>query len=42
MEFKDHRVLEFNQSEWLKTICQIITQKWKEAEKNGSKDEKAL
>ena len=39
---KLHRILEFNQSQWLKQYVKFITQKWIEAEKNGDKDGKAL
>ena len=38
---KIHRVLEFNQSQWLKLYVEFNTQKI-EAEKNGDKDGKAL
>ena len=38
---KIHRVLEFNQSQWLKPYVKFNTQKI-EAEKNGDKDEKTL
>ena len=36
---KIHRVLEFNQSQWLKQHVEFDTQKRTEAEKNGDKDE---
>ena len=39
---KLHRVLEFNQSQWLKQCVEFNTQKRIEAEKNGDKDGKAL
>ena len=39
---KTHRVLEFNQSQWLKLYIEFSTQKRIEAEKNGDKDQKAL
>ena len=38
---KVHRVLEFNQSQWLKQ-CEFNKQKRIEAEENGDKDGKAL
>ena len=37
-----HRVLEFNQSQWLKPCVEFNTEKRVEAEKNGDKDRKAL
>ena len=37
-----HRVLEFNQSQWLKQHGDFNTQKRIEAEKSGNKDGKAL
>ena len=37
-----YRVLEFNQSQWLKQCVEFNTQKIIEAEKNGDKDGKAL
>ena len=39
---KLHRVLEFNQSQWLKHCVEFNTQKRIEAEKTGDKDGKAL
>ena len=39
---KLYRVLEFNQSQWLKQYVEFNTQKRIEAEKNGGKDGKAL
>ena len=39
---KIHRVLEFNQSQWLKQYVEFDTQKRTEAEKNGDKDEKRV
>ena len=39
---KIYRVLEFNQSEWLKQYVKFNTQKRIEAEKNGYEDGKAL
>ena len=39
---KIYRVLEFNQSQWLKQYIEFNTQKRKEARTNGDKDGKAL
>ena len=39
---KIHRILEFNQSIWLKLYIEFNTQKRIEAEKNSEKDGKAL
>ena len=39
---KIHRVLEFNQSKWLKSYVEFNTEKRIEAETNGDKNEKAL
>ena len=39
---KIHRVLEFNQSQWLKPCIEFNTQKRIEAEKDNDKVEKAL
>ena len=39
---KIHRVLEFNQSQWLQPCIEFNTQKRTEAEKNNDKDGKAL
>ena len=39
---KIYRVLEFNQSQWLKQYVEFNTQKRIEAKKNGGKDGKAL
>ena len=39
---KIHRVLEFNQSQWLKQYVEFNTHKKIEAEKNGDKYGKAL
>ena len=36
---KLHRILEFNQPQWLKHYVDFNTQKRTEAEKNGDKDE---
>ena len=37
-----HRILDFNQSQWLKPYIEFKTQKGIEEEKNGHKDGKAL
>ena len=37
-----HRILEFNQWQWLKPFVEFNTQKSIEAEKNGDKDGKVL
>ena len=37
-----YRVLEFNQSQWVKQYIEFNAQKTTEAEKNGEKDRKAL
>ena len=37
-----YRVLEFNQSQWVKQYIEFNAQKTIEAEKNGEKDRKAL
>ena len=37
-----HRVLEFNQPQWLKPYVELNIQKWIEAEKNGDKNGKVL
>ena len=37
-----HRILEFNQSQWLKPFVEFNTPKSIEAEKNGDKDGKVL
>ena len=39
---KLYRVLEFNQSQWLKQYVEFNTQERTEEEKNGDKDEKTL
>ena len=39
---KVHRILESNQSQWLKQCIEFNTQKRREAEKNREKDENAL
>ena len=39
---KMHRVLEFNQAQWIKPYSEFNTQKWKETEKQGDKYGKAL
>ena len=42
LKLKIHRVLEFNQSQWLKPYIEFNTQKRIEAEKNIGKDGKAI
>ena len=39
---KIHRILEFNQSQWLKPYTEFDTQKRIQVEKNNDKDGKAL
>ena len=39
---KIHRILQFNQSKWLKAFVELNTQKRTETENNGDKDGKAL
>ena len=42
LNLKIYRVLEFNQSQWLKQYVEFNTQKRIEVEKNGDKDVKAF
>ena len=42
LKLKIHRVLEFNQSQWLKPNDEFDTEKRIEAEKIGDKDKKTL
>ena len=42
LKHKTHRVLEFNQSQWLKPLIEFNLQKRVETQKNNDKDAKAL